>query len=194
MLLTYGGETAADAPVLRTGGVPLVPDGFEWPECAECEGAMQFLAHLPVGGGEEAAASEAVSVFFCQNDPGLCDDWDAVGGGNRAYLFTGGLAELAPAVVPAEGETLLGAVSLLLPRPEGEVGDGEKVLGQLGGDVVWLQGDETPDCPGCAEPMAFLASLEEGYDHETSANFGGGGLSYVFSCRACVKAAFLWQC
>ncbi|MCF3135717.1 hypothetical protein [Streptomyces olivochromogenes] len=28
MLLIHDGETAADAPGLRTGGVPLVPEGF----------------------------------------------------------------------------------------------------------------------------------------------------------------------
>ena len=32
MLLTDGGEVAADAGGHRTGGVPLVPTGFSWPE------------------------------------------------------------------------------------------------------------------------------------------------------------------
>jgi hypothetical protein len=105
MLLIDDGVTAPDAPVLRTGGVPLVPSGFSWPTCAECEGTMQFLAHVPADGG-------VVAVFFCQNDPGMCDDWDAVSGGNRAYLFTG---DLAAAYVPAEGETQLAAVTALRP-------------------------------------------------------------------------------
>lgn len=107
MLLIHDGEAAPDAPVLRTGGVPLVPEGFVWPTCRNYAGALQFLAHLPVDGG-------AVAVFFCQNDPGMCDDWDAAAGGNRAYLFTG---PLGPAAVPAEGETLLGAVTALRPQP-----------------------------------------------------------------------------
>ncbi len=64
---------------------------------------------------------------------------------------------------------------------------------QLGGEATWLQGDETPDCAGCTTPMTFVASLEEGHGYETDANFGGGGLGYVFACRSCARAAFLWQ-
>ncbi|MDX2642327.1 hypothetical protein PV341_01845 [Streptomyces sp. PA03-1a] len=182
MLLIHDGEAAPDAPVLRTGGVPLVPEGFVWPTCRNCAGALQFLAHLPVDGG-------AVAVFFCQNDPGMCDDWDAAAGGNRAYLFTG---PLGPAAVPAEGETLLGAVTALRPQPV-DVATTAPVLGRLGGEPDWLQNDETPSCPSCAAPMAFVAELEEGHDHATSANFGGGGLGYTFVCRPCERAAFLWQ-
>ncbi|MGW1197911.1 hypothetical protein ACWD4B_19035 [Streptomyces sp. NPDC002536] len=182
MLLIYDGVATADAPVLRTGGIPLVPEGFAWPRCHECGGAMQFLAHLPLGIG-------VVAVFFCQNDPGLCDDWDATGGANRAYLFTG---ELSPAAVPDEGVTLLGAVTALRCRPAGAP-TAEPVLGRLGGAPDWIQGDETPDCPHCAAPMTLTAELEEGYDFATSANFGGGGRGYVFSCHPCGKAAFLWQ-
>ncbi|MFD4674360.1 hypothetical protein ACFWNN_31885 [Lentzea sp. NPDC058450] len=181
MFLVHGGETAADAPVLRTGGVPLVPDGFTWPLCRECGGAMQFLAHLPLDIG-------AVAVFMCQNDPGMCDEWDATSGGNRALLFT---APLSPAVVPAEGETLLGAVTAL--GPHAEEPPEEFVLGRLGGEPEWWQNDETPACPSCSAPMTFAAQLEEGRDHRTAINFGGGGRGYVFHCRPCGEAAFLWQ-
>jgi hypothetical protein len=183
MLLIHDGETTADAPVPRTGGVPLVPEGFRWPSCRECDGAMQFLAHLPLAGA-------AVSVFFCQTDPGMCDDWSPTGGANRAYLFSG---PLTPAAVPAEGETLLGAVTALRPHPE-DTPTKQAVLGRLGGEPDWIQDDETPDCPGCATRMTFTAELEEGRDFATSANFGGGGRSYLFTCPPCAEAAFLWQC
>jgi hypothetical protein len=182
MLLIHGGEAEADAPELRTGGVPLVPDGFVWPNCRECGGPMRFLAHLPLDLG-------AVAVFFCQNDPGMCDDWDATAGANRAFVFKG---RLAPATVPAEGETLLGAVTALRPHP-GDAPTAEPVLGRLGGEPDWIQGDETPDCPSCTARTTFTAELEEGSDFATSANFGGGGRGYVFHCRPCSEAAFLWQ-
>lgn len=42
--------------------------------------------------------------------------------------------------------------------------------------------------------MTFTAQLEEGADHTSSANFDGGGRGYVFVCRPCGEAAFLWQC
>ncbi|MEV6740760.1 hypothetical protein AB0N14_28955 [Streptomyces sp. NPDC051104] len=182
MLLIYEGETTADAPEPRTGGVPLVPGGFLWPMCRECGGAMQFLAHLPLQVG-------VVAVFFCQNDPGMCDDWDATAGGNHAFLFSG---NLSPAAVPAEGETLLGAITALRLHPA-DVPTEERVLGRVGGEPGWLQGDETPDCPSCTTPMAFTAELQEGYDFAASANFGGGGRGYIFTCQPCDEAAFLWQ-
>jgi hypothetical protein len=182
MLLVHGGEPAATAPVPRTGGVPLVPDGFSWPMCRECDGAMQFLAHLPLDIG-------TVSVFMCQNDPGMCGYWDADSGANRALLFTG---PLSPAVVPAEGVALLGAVTALRPH-SAEEPDEESVLGRLGGEPGWHQNDETPACPSCGTRMTFTAQLEEGHDHSTAANFGGGGRGYVFHCRPCGRAAFLWQ-
>ncbi|SDK53145.1 hypothetical protein SAMN05216298_0432 [Glycomyces sambucus] len=178
-MLTSGGTPAPDAPVLRTGGVPLVPPGFTWPACAECEGAMQFIAHLPLDDG-------AVAVFYCQN-AGMCDDWDATSGANRAFLFT---EELQAAEVPTEGDTLLGAVTLL--HPEAAPAPDDVVLGQLGGEPEWIQNDETPTCPRCAAPMTFTAALEEGLHHDTAANFGCG-CGYVFTCRDCSEAAFLWQ-
>jgi hypothetical protein len=68
------------------------------------------------------------------------------------------------------------------------------VLGQLGGVPWWIQSDGKPDCLVCAEPMRFVAQLEEGRDHRTAANFGGGGCGYAFTCEPCGEAAFLWQC
>ncbi|CAL9585176.1 hypothetical protein [Streptomyces sp. enrichment culture] len=182
MLLVHGGKAEADDPGPRTGGVPLVPDGFVWPKCRECGGPMLFFAHLPLEAG-------VIAVFLCQNNPGLCDDWDATAGANRAFVFDG---PLSAATVPAEGETRLGAVTALRPHPDGTPAE-EPVLGRLGGEPGWLQGDETPACPSCATRMTFTADLEEGAEFETSANFGGGGLGYVFHCRPCGEAAFLWQ-
>ncbi|TKA10985.1 hypothetical protein FCI23_13535 [Actinacidiphila oryziradicis] len=58
----------------------------------------------------------------------------------------------------------------------------------------WVQGDETPSCPLCARPMGFVARVEEGHDHRTAANFGGGGCGYAFVCASCGQGAFRWQC
>ncbi|MEU0275778.1 hypothetical protein [Streptomyces sp. NPDC006307] len=143
---------------------------------------MLFFAHLPLDLG-------VISVFLCQNDPGMWDDWDATAGANRAFVFTG---PLSAATVPAEGDTLLGAVTALRPHHPADTPTAEPVLGRLGGEPGWLQGDETPGCPSCSTPMTFTAELEEGPDFETSANFGGA--SATSSTAAPVNgAAFLWQ-
>ncbi|MDX3071086.1 hypothetical protein ACIP98_13745 [Streptomyces sp. NPDC088354] len=143
---------------------------------------------------------------MCRNDPGRCDEWDPVAGGNRAPLFprTG----LTAAPVPAGGETLLPqtcgtdrSVTDTPPYPEARVQwsrahgrPARDVHGQLSGVPWWLQHDEAPMCPSCARPMAFTAPLEEGRDHRTALNFGGGGHGYAFACGPCEEGSFLWQC
>ena len=204
-LMVHAGLAAADAAVTRTGGVPLVPAGFVWPTCRTCGGPMQFLAQVVLGDLGLESQQGVLSVFMCQNDPGLCDEWDAVAGGNQALLFP--VAGLRAAVVPAGPATALGEVSAVRYVTAGEdyeearLGWAERegrperdVLGQLGGQPSWVQRDETPACPGCARPMSLAVQLEEGHDRHTAANFGGGGCGYGFTCQPCSMAAFLWQC
>ncbi|BCB88698.1 hypothetical protein Psuf_060110 [Phytohabitans suffuscus] len=202
--MTYGGAAAPDASGSRTGGVPLTPPGFEWPRCRECSGAMQFLAQIRLADVDPGNVG-LLSIFMCQNDPGLCDEWDATAGGNRAFVF--GADATKPAAVPADGITLLDETSAIeferveaddyLQAREGWAQvtsrSALEVLGQAGGQVAWQQNDETPTCGPCGEPMSFMVQLEEGHDPRTSANFGGGGCGYGFRCLSCRDAAFLWQ-
>lgn len=209
-LLTYSGPTDKQAAGTRTGGVPLVPSGFGWPRCGECAGSMQFVGHVLLDDlaprqGEDPPQRGLLSIFMCQNDPGLCEEWDPTAGGNTALLFPPG--DLSPAVVPPGGKTLLPqtcgiSLSAMDASTYGEArvswSEAEDrplrhVLGQLGGAPDWLQHDETPTCPSCAAPMDFVAQLEEGHDHNTSMNFGGG-CAYAFACEPCGNARFLWQC
>ncbi|ADB33960.1 conserved hypothetical protein [Kribbella flavida DSM 17836] len=199
-LMMYAGRVDDGAPGTRTGGVPLVPEGFEWPTCSSCGGSMQFLAQLFVDGAEPEA--HVVSVFMCQNDPGLCEEWDPAFGGNRALVFPA--AGLVPAQVPATGETLLPEASGVNPtvvdlpyeKAREQWADTQgisrrEILGQLAGEPSWLQGDETPTCSSCAQPMAFVAQLEQGTSR-AEINLGGGS-GYTFACFPCGQAAFLWQ-
>jgi hypothetical protein len=173
------------------GGRPSAPGGrLDWPRCGECDGAMQFLAQLRVTGPDRLAL-----VFQCQTDPGQCDEWEAFSGGNAVLLVDPSAPELVAA--PA-GETtrpqrhgvdLVGTdadyatARYTAKRPR-------EIVGQLGGEPSWLQADEVPACPDCAEPMGFVAQLEEG---PTGMNFGGGGAAYVFRCAGCDTGAFRWQ-
>jgi hypothetical protein len=217
MLMIDAGSVAADAQATRTGGVPLAPPGTEWPRCASCDGPMQFLAQIVLGDlGEDSASASfqrggLLALFACQNDPGMCDDWSPVAGGNRALLFPlGGLRPLSLPEVDAEvGEDVLvlgavhgvaceavGASDYDSAREDWAKQSGlaaSKVIGQLGGVPSWIQGDETPSCSSCENPMSLVAQLEEGPEHSTAMNFGSGSV-YAFACQPCARAAFLWQC
>jgi hypothetical protein len=154
---------------------------------------MQFIAQLLLEG------NRLLVIFMCQNNPGMCDEWDANLGGTKALVVsTEALRILEP---PPQGNTQLGEVSGISLTPlEGEydaaragwTGEPREVLGQLGGKPDWIQGDETPTCDGCQQPMTFVAQLEEGHNHQTAANFGGG-MAYAFCCSKCAQAKFLWQ-
>jgi hypothetical protein len=204
--MLYAGPADREAPGTRTGGVPHVPSAFEWPRCRECDGPMQFLAQVSMTDADaDAGGTGLLSIFMCQNDPGLCDEWDATAGGNRAFVFDAGAVRVA--TPPGDGETLREDCSAIrfensdvddyleasqrwheqTGRPQREV------LGQIGGQAAWLQNDETPDCDACARPMTFVVQLEEGHEYRTSMNFGGGGCGYGFRCETCENAAFLWQ-
>ncbi|MFD0520886.1 DUF1963 domain-containing protein [Paractinoplanes durhamensis] len=108
MLMIYDGPVAPDAPGTRTGGLPLVPPAFEWPRCRECDGAMQFLAQVSLA-DIDPGDDGLLSIFMCANDPGLCDEWDAAGGGNRAFVF--GADAVGVAEPPGEEFTLLAETS-----------------------------------------------------------------------------------
>ncbi|MDH1701855.1 hypothetical protein [Comamonas terrigena] len=185
------------------GGRPSAPQGvMEWPVCLSCEGHMQFLGQLAQG-----ESNELLLLFMCQNEPGMCDEWDAEGGGNQVLAVSSSNLQLVSP--PSSGEVVrpvryeAHTVEQIeedyeSARAAYSAGNGvspRKVLGQVGGKPTWMQGEEVPLCSACAEPMAFVAQLEQGPDWKTEMNFGGGGCAYVFRC-ACgtVSPKLLWQC
>jgi hypothetical protein len=153
----------------------------------------------------EPDAADLLSIFMSQNDPGMCDEWDPGAGGNRALVF--GTDVVGTAAVPEEDVTLLAetaAVGFVTVESDDYLDACERwsretvrsvreVLGHVGGRPACLQYDETPICGTCDLPMSFVVQLEEGSDHQTSINFGGGGCGYGFRCNTCIRAAFLWQ-
>ena len=50
---------------------------------------------------------------------------------------------------------------------------------QIGGEPTWLQGDATPMCPDCNQPMTFYGQLDSVGDDLVLADCG---LVYVFVC------------
>lgn len=204
-LLLHDPAPSEDEPATRFGGRPLVPadEPFTWPVCATCEGNMQFLGQLRVPSEE---GDRLLILFQCQNDPGLCEDWDADAGGNRALYFPAD-GELRLADFPTSGEvsrnTMYGARveeheggnydEVREAWTEDHQGRGREILGQLFGQPAWIQADQTPECEDCGGTMRFVTQLEEGPDYRTAMNFGGGSV-YVFDCACGSGAAkLLWQ-
>ncbi|WP_223851443.1 hypothetical protein [Cupriavidus pauculus] len=166
---------------------------------------MQFLGQIVLHDGD---ATRLVLIFMCQNDPGLCEEWDANAGGNHATVMTiEGEMRLADA--PPTGvvqlDTVYGARVEVLEAADYDSArqrwqdtnpnQQRQILGQIEGQPLWLQADESPVCDACGDAMSFLAQLEEGPDYRTSMNFGGGGCAYVFRCHCSRQGAkLLWQC
>ena len=192
---------APAAPTHQTyfGGLPSMASGSTWPVCRSCRGNMQFLGQV------QDAADHHIALFMCQNDPGMCDEWDPSAGGNCALPIDGiALEVISP---PTTGEVTRPVSHGMRPVvfKEGDYGqacdawlaagnDALAILGSIGGVPDWIQGDESPTCDYCSEPMNFVAQLEEGLDHRTAMNFGGRGRAYVFRCSCEHKTAkFLWQ-
>jgi len=61
---------------------------------------------------------------------------------------------------------------------------------RVGGAPEWIQGDETPDCPCCKEPMRFFAQFAS----DDRVTFGADmGTAYVLLCQPCVVVGVVIQ-
>lgn len=201
LLVLDGTAAEGPSPETKFGGLPSTDGRFLWPTCKSCGGNMQFLGQV-----RRAGAQTLHLVFMCQNDPGVCSEWEADGGAN-AVVCTG-IDGLGIVDAPSDGEVVragprygarverVRSANYDTAREEWAQQHSRRqrdVLGQIGGEAAWLQGDETPNCDHCQKRMGFVAQLEAGPDHATEMNFGGG-CGYLFACD-CAKASgkFLWQ-
>ncbi len=179
------------------GGLPVkeLNNDFEWPKCKTCNSEMQYQGKIKTDIGLEL-------IFMCQNDPGMCDDWDANEGGNKAIIMRDEKLEFFK---PKSKENTLREIEYSVEIVEVQAesydeaienwkGDTRDVLGSVFGKPDWIQNDETPNCDCCNNKMRFIAQLEEGPDHKTAMNFGGAGVGYLFDCSKGKTAKFLWQC
>lgn len=188
----------------RIGGVPNAPPNFNWPMCRTCKGPLQFLAQIPLDERCGYVGSPRVLLLFqCQNEPGMCDEWDAELGGNHAAIVPPSKGTYSS--VP-DGPTTLDSVSPVEFTPYDDSVAHETpddnycqlfdsdplVMGKFGGTPLWIQGDETPTCK-CGSMMKFVVQLED--RGGGGINFGDNGTGYGFVCDSCIDSAkFLWQC
>jgi hypothetical protein len=68
------------------GGPPILPAGLAlaWPLCRVCAGPMQHLGRVP----HPLDPGKRVLLFMCANQPGLCGEWEADSGANRALIVS----------------------------------------------------------------------------------------------------------
>ena len=82
-------EAKDQMTVGQFGGMPIAFPAERWPHCSACEGAMSFIAqfdhHPPAL--DLGANGRTLYIFMCQQDPGMCEDWDADGGANACLLL-----------------------------------------------------------------------------------------------------------
>lgn len=168
-------------PIGLLGGDPLLPKGVGWPICVSCDGAMTHI-------GQFGVEEKLLTLFQCNNDPGMCADWEPFGGGNAAVLLSGPTVRTAGPPVPVSFPALPVGVREV-PQAYEDLRDG--VIGQFGGEPSWIQGPGVPSCPNCpAGPMRFVVQLESG---PLDFLFGDYGSAYAFDCPSCQNAAWLWQ-
>lgn len=168
------------------GGLPVKELGSEpvWPKCP-CGAELQYQGKIKTDIGYE--------LIFMYN----CDDW-----GSSPVIIVD--SENLEFYHPQDSEMALrqteyGAKIVNADEEDYDTarenweGNRRLVLGQLYGEPSWIQGDETPKCDCCNKKMRFVAQLEEGPDHNTDMNFGGG-CGYLFDCKEGKTAKFLSQC
>lgn len=176
------------------GGFPVreIDRAFEWPQCMTCGSELQYLGKVVTDIGIEM-------IFMCAHDPGMCYEWDANSGGNKVIIINGGnvesfkLNEIAVRDIEYGVKMVESFDEDYDTARENWQGKRREVLGKYYGQPSWIQSDETPECDCCNMPMRFVAQLEEGPDHRTAMNFGGG-VAYLFDCKEGRTAKFLWQC
>jgi hypothetical protein len=70
-------------------------------------------------------------------------------------------------------------------------------LFRIGGEPLWIQNADVPDCPCCGRKMDFLMQLDSGLpDVRTDGEllFGSGGGCYIFWCDGCRVSGYGMQC
>jgi hypothetical protein len=185
---------------------------------------MDFLAQVPLQQPLHLSSRYSMAyIFMCPgrfDEKGwlTCKTWDPFSGANKVIIQElSGHTELIsrPSEFPDYSVTLEHVIKPLIDTSDYALPDEliEEVHGstKLGGVPMWLQDNETPQCPTCHGPMMFAAQFDAALDGSLPADpakwdaeaykflhFGGDdGIGYLFLCRdECGPdiGFFLWQC
>ncbi|GAA2533338.1 hypothetical protein [Pilimelia columellifera] len=127
-------------------------------------------------------------MFMSEGEDYVDATWESESGENAVIIQPGG-AVPSFVTVAHLSDAFHYCRDVLVPvdEPDQDVEPDEDEGGPwefLGGEPVWLQGDETPG-PG----WRLVAQLED-HGH----NFGDAGIGYVFVSPDGDEGRFLWQC
>ena len=156
--------------------------------CPQCGGATNLMTQLGLSDPalpKTSLGQGKLPVFWCLD----CLEWDAVFfdiSGPAPKPFKPGGKTAKAGKIKAGEEDLPERRMTLVP-----VADGKKAgrKSKVGGLPTWIQMEETPDCPKCEKPMAFVLQLAS----DSRISYGDMGMLYAFACPECSVAASLIQ-
>lgn len=156
--------------------------------CPHCGCATNLMAQVDLSDSilpKTALGRGQLPVFWCLD----CLEWDAAffdasGQVPRPLNKTG--KQSNPAKLETGEEDLPERRVTLVPVAAGKKA-GRK--SKLGGSPTWIQMEQTPDCPKCEKPMAFVLQLTS----DSRISYGDMGMLYTFACPECRITASLIQ-
>jgi ankyrin repeat protein len=156
--------------------------------CPRCGGATNLMSQLDLSDRvlpKTALGPNKFPAFWCLT----CLDWDAaffdVSGPIPQPLTPAGRQVNSSKIKAGEADLAERRI-LLSPVLAGKKA-GRK--SKLGGSPSWIQMDDTPDCPKCEKPMAFVLQLAS----DARISYCDMGLLYAFACPECRVTASLIQ-
>lgn len=163
---------------------------------------MQFMAQVHLPDADAALPDRLALLFMCMSPSGVCATWEPFGANLVLIVPLDGQLHSPPADATHALRELEGVeLRPFAVAPDAEF-DGEAyeeargaidprrfVLGHVG-DPSGSVNEVIPNCPRCQQPMRFVVQLEEGSNHETAMNFGGG-TAFAFVCAGCPNSGAL---
>lgn len=164
-------------PVTKIGGQPVWLAAPKWPVSKRRGVPMTFLAQFQV-----AEDPPKLAYLFMTEAPGYVPNtWKPSGGENACFCQPGRVPSFVRTEPRAEGPTI-GTDQLVVPL---EALPFDKLHSRVGGSPTWLQNEEPP-----RGAWQFLAQLDS---TDVRANFGDGGVGYVYVNPDTGEGRFLWQ-
>jgi hypothetical protein len=167
------------AAVTKLGGQPVWLQAPQWPVSASLDEPMMFIGQFRFDVGDEARMAY---VFMTQGSVYVDGTWEPEGGENAVIVQPdGGIPPFVTVRALPVGPSWPPDDHVPVDVPA----RGDEPWEFLGGEPVWLQGDETPG-PG----WRLLGQLTDRLGY----NFGDAGIGYIFVSPDGSEGRFLWQC